>query len=76
MENTITTPAETDDTLKAAVEEAEQRGYLRGLNEAASSRMNSSEMIPSPGATIHDSDDDAESSPHDFFATPRKSIWD
>lgn len=76
MENTNTPPTATDDTLRAAVEEAEQRGYLRGLNEAASSRMNESELIPSPGAKTHDSDTDEEPAANDFFSSPRRSIWD
>lgn len=81
METTTPTTV-TDDALRAAVEEAEQRGYLRGLNEAASSRMDEPapfEAVPSPGATkpetdtgiVTDTDCDT-----DFFTTPRRSIWD
>ncbi|MDE6190736.1 MAG: hypothetical protein K2G47_03835 [Muribaculum sp.] len=80
METNPTTTV-TDEALKAAVEEAEQRGYLRGLNEAASSRMDEPapfETIPSPGATAPpDSvNDDNPSIDCDFIAVPRRSIWD
>lgn len=82
MENNDS-PTVTDDALKAAVEEAEQRGYLRGLNEAASSRMDEpapGETLPAPGATVADipeEDPDADSDCNcDFFASPRRSIWD
>lgn len=80
MENNDS-PTVTDDALKAAVEEAEQRGYLRGLNEAASSRMDEpapGETLPAPGATIADipEEDPGADCNCDFFASPRRSIWD
>jgi len=78
MENNDS-PTVTDDALKAAVEEAEQRGYLRGLNESSLPRVwdepAPGETLPAPGATVADipeEDPAADSDCNcDFFASPK-----
>ena len=58
-----------------ALDEAEQRGYMRGLNEAAEARMKAPALYETPdgggdGAT-------GKSGPHPVFLShTRKSIWD
>ena len=81
MEHDENTTPTTNDALRTAIEEAEQRGYLRGLNEAASSRMEEPapfETIPAPGAmpATGDTDPTVTDLDIDFFSAPRRSIWD
>lgn len=55
-----------------AICEAEKRGYLRGLNEAAQARMEEPAMYESPDAHL-----DAEPQPQStFLSRSRKSVWD
>ncbi len=67
MENTAT-------AIDKAVAEAEQRGYLRGLNEAAARRMAEPtpfEAVPPEGGAPVEPDTTT-----DILTRQRRSIWD
>lgn len=69
MENTT-----SQTNLESAIAQAEERGYLRGLNEAAAKRMDAPaafETVPPPGAEIP-----ATAPEPEFLSSPRRSIWD
>lgn len=63
-----------DETMKKAMDEAEERGYLRGLNEAARQRMAEPgvwEMPVPEGGNPMESE-----ATTDILRTQRRSIWD
>jgi len=63
-----------DDTM---LQEAEQRGYLRGLNEAAEQRLNAPALYEQlPPSQSPPSSDDNLSPAAEFFPEARRSIWD
>ncbi len=60
------------DDADYAIGEAERRGYMRGLNEAANARMEEPAMYESPDALL-----DAAPQPQSaFLSRSRKSVWD
>lgn len=66
---------QADDTM---LQEAEQRGYLRGLNEAAEQRLNAPalyEQLPPSQSSPSTGGDNLSPTP-DFFPEARRSIWD
>ncbi len=69
--------APSPDPDSSAIHDAEQRGYLKGLNEAAEQRLNApslyEQLPPSPNA---DGVEASASPTTDFFPEMRKSIWD
>lgn len=64
---------QSDDTM---LQEAEQRGYLRGLNEAAEQRLNAPALYEQLPPSPPPSGGDNPSPDTEFFPEARRSIWD
>lgn len=84
IENTeVTQPTETAPSTETLIAEAEQRGYLRGRNEALAESLNRPAMMAEPGVGATEAAAPAsESQPltddlsSAFLSRIRPSVWD
>lgn len=65
------TPSTPTIDVDAMLNEAEQRGYLRGRNEAIEAHMQQPSVWETPGSATIDND-----SHHQILAHMRPSVWD